>query len=127
MKLSKIFFLLAIAAIGFTSCRKDEGVMSMAGTWEGRWGFGYETPSFFEKWELKKDGDLNSFYPNGEVYAVGSWECDGEDFEAHYTPIGENYTYTFTGSYDEDDDEITGVWGESQDPTNGGTFEMQRR
>ncbi|HEY3385921.1 MAG TPA: hypothetical protein VGK46_05385 [Saprospiraceae bacterium] len=126
MKSSKLILLSAFAVATFISCRKDDEVKTMAGTWEGRWGFGYDPPTYFEKWQLKKGGDLVSFYPDGQVYAEGSWDADGDEFEAHYTPLGENYTYTFTGTFDEDDDEITGIWGESTDPSNGGTFEMSR-
>ena len=126
MKISKIIFLLAVAAIGLISCHKDEEKRSMDGTWEGLWGFGSDTPSFYEKWKLEEDGELNAYFPSGGVYASGTWEMHGEEFECHYTPIWANYTYHFTGHYDEDDDTITGDWGESSDPTNGGTFKMDR-
>lgn len=125
MKISS-FSLLAVIALGFISCKKDEGPKSVVGTWEGTWGNGYEIPSYYEKWELEKDGELSSLYPDGSLYATGSWETDGEDFEAYYTPLGATYSYRFTGQYDEADDEISGTWVEVQDPTNGGTFEMSR-
>ena len=125
MKISNFIFLLGILVIGFASCKKDEA-KSMTGTWEGTWGYGYEFPSFFEKWDLEKNGDLLSFFPDGSLYANGTWELDGEEFEALYTTLEDNYTYRFTGEYDEDKEEIKGTWVEVQFPTNGGTFEMEK-
>jgi hypothetical protein len=127
MKISKFVFFMAVTAVGLISCRKDEGPKSVAGTWEGNWGSGYDPPSFFEKWELKNGGDLKAFFPDGSVYALGSWDQDGEEIEVHYTTVYESYHYTFTGTFDEDDDEITGDWEDSDEPVYRGTFEMQRQ
>ncbi len=127
MKFLKFAIVMTVMVIGLVSCKKDDEVKSVAGTWEGKWGFGYETPSFYEKWDLEKGGDLSAYYPDGTLYAVGTWDEDGDEIEAHYTPLGESYSYIFIGTYDEDDDEITGEWGDAQEPTNGGTFEMKRK
>ena len=76
---------------------------------------------------MEENGDLSSLFPDGSLYATGSWETDGDEFEAYYTPLGATYTYRFTGQYDAAGDEITGNWIEIQDPANGGTFEMSRQ
>ena len=128
MKISKFVFLMAITAVGLISCRKDEAAKkNIAGIWEGAWGFGIDVPSFYEKWDLDSDGQLKAFFPSGEVYATGTWELDGDDFEAVYSPIWESYTYRFTGKYDEDDDEITGDWLDMVTAVDGGTFEMSKQ
>lgn len=126
MKIAAFIFLVIALPLGLISCHKDEGKKSVTGTWEGTWGYGYEIPTFYEKWELEKDGDLSSFFPDGSLYATGTWEMDGDEFEAYYTTLEESYTFRFVGQYDEDDDEISGTWAEVQDPTNGGTFEMSK-
>ena len=127
MKISKIVFLGAMLTTTLISCRKEGGVKNnMAGTWEGRFGFGNEIPTYFEKWELEKNGDLTAYDPFGDVYATGSWETEGDDsFEAEYSPVGANYSYTFSGFYDEG--EIVGTWGESPSAIDGGTFEMYKQ
>lgn len=127
MKISKIIFFMALVVVGSISCRKDNGPKSVAGDWEGNWGSGYDPPTFFEKWNLEKGGDLTAYFPDGSVYAVGSWDQDGEDFEAHYTTLYDSYRYTFTGTYDEGDEEIKGDWRDNDDPSYTGTFEMQRQ
>ena len=125
MKFAKIVFLMAaIATLGLASCKKDEAKPDISGDWEGTWGFGNEAPAFYEKWTLEEDGDLKSYFSDGSLYAKGSWELKGNDFECSYKPIGDTYEYTFTGTLD--GDEITGEWTENQDPNNGGTFEMYK-
>lgn len=126
MKISKIICFMAIATAALTSCKKDEGVKSMAGTWEGRWGFGNDVPTFYENWKLESNGDLTAYDLNGGIYATGTWESHGELFEAQYSPVGEIYSYTFKGTYDDNLDEISGSWGETPSSVDGGTFEMYR-
>lgn len=127
MKIAAFILLAIVLPLGLISCNKDEEKKSVSGTWEGTWGYGYDVPSFYEKWELEQDGELSSLFPDGSLYATGSWETDGTEFEAYYTTLEDYYTYRFTGQYDEDEDEITGTWVEVQYPTNGGTFEMSRQ
>src|SRR4030095_8599598 len=127
MKISKIIFFMALTAIGSVSCKKDDGPKSIAGTWEGNWGSYNDPPTFFEKWDLEKGGDLKAFFPDGTVYALGEWEQDGEDIEVRYTTLYDNYHYKFTGTYEEDDEEIKGDWRDTDDPAYLGTFRMERQ
>lgn len=125
MKCLKIVFLIALVTIGFISCRKDKVSVDMSGTWEGNWGFGIEAPSNYEKWVMDKSGNLFAYDADGYLYASGSWEMDGHDFEAQYTPVGATYSYTFSG-FEEGADVILGTWGETPSAIDGGTFEMYR-
>ena len=109
------------------SCGKDDEVKGVAGTWEGHWGFDQDVPTNFEKWELKKNGDLNAYEYDGDLYATGSWSVDGLDFEAEYTPVGEEYSYSFSGLYHDQLDEIIGTWGDTPSSTDRGTFEMYKK
>lgn len=128
MKLSKIIFLLLVLVTVSVSCRKEEALKKdVSGTWEGAFGFGNDIPTFFEKWDLEKNGTMNSYNPYGGLYATGTWELDGDEFGAQYSPVGETYSYTFSGFYDEDLDEITGTWGETPSAINGGTFAMYKQ
>src|SRR5690348_2396947 len=101
MKFSNILFLLAVATISLTSCGKDDNVKGIAGTWEGSWGFGTDTPSYNEKWVMEKNGDLTVYDDEGDLYATGHFTLDGINFEAEYTPVGKEYSYLFSGLYGE--------------------------
>lgn len=127
MKISKIAFCLALAAMSMVACKKDEAKPNLAGTWEGSWGFGSDVPSYYERWSLTNDGKLKSYYPDGTLYATGTWEMNGDDFEARYKPLGDTYQYVFTGTYEDGTETISGDWRESDDPANGGSFEMYKQ
>ncbi len=125
MKFSKIILVVGVVALGFISCKKDDPGINMTGTWEGNWGFDTDVPSNPEKWVLDKNGDMTAYY-NGEAYAAGTWEADGQVFKAQYTPVGATYSYSFKGYYHDSPETIEGDWGQSPSSTDGGTFVMLR-
>lgn len=128
MKLFKSIFFAVLTVAAMTSCQKDEGVKGIAGTWEGYWGLDTDTPTEFEKWEIKKNGELTAYDDDGDIYATGTWSLEGLNFEAQYntTPNG-TYSYSFSGLYHDALDEIIGNWGLTPSHTNGGTFEMYKK
>lgn len=125
MKFSKLFFAFVIASATLVSCSKDDDAKGIAGTWEGKWGFDEDTPTYYEKWEMKKNGEMKVYDDDG-LYAEGTFTVDGLNFTATYTPVGKNYSYIFTGLYHDELGEITGNWGEAPSTTDGGTFEMYK-
>lgn len=127
MKLFKGVFFTALAVVALMSCSKDEGTKGIAGTWEGNWGFDTDTPTYFERWVIEKNGDLKAYKSNGDLYATGDWELEGASFTMEYSPVGKIYSYSFEGTYDSDSDVITGSWGEWPSTTDGGTFEMFKK
>lgn len=127
MKLFKGLCMAVLATITMMSCQKDEGTKGIAGTWEGNWGFDTDTPSYFERWVMEKNGDLSAYKSNGDLYATGTWSMDGTTFEAEYSPVGKIYSYSFEGNYDNALDQIDGSWGEWPSTTDGGLFEMFKK
>ena len=125
MKISKIVFLSAMLLAGLVSCKKDEGLQNMNGTWIGSWGFANLPRTNYEHWSLEKNGELTSYFPDGSIYATGTWECEDDEFEATYTTPMENHSYSFSGFID--DDQIVGTWGEAPSAIDGGTFEMEKQ
>jgi len=117
-------FLLAILITGLSACQKDDDLKGLAGTWEGAWGFDSDTPSYYEKWILEKDGDIRAYDEDGNEVGSGDFSVDGINFRAEYRPPGKNYTYTFVGLYHDVVGEITGTWGQTPSSTDGGTFDM---
>lgn len=127
MKISKIAFCLALAAMSMVACKKDEVKPNISGGWQGNWGFQNDVPSFYERWSLENGGLLNAYYPDASLYASGTWELNGDDFEAHYTTVGIAYQYIFTGTYDDSTKKITGDWRDGEDPSIGGKFVMYKQ
>ena len=127
MKFSKFVFVMTVMVIGLNSCQKDNALKSIAGTWEGKWGYYTQTPSNYEKWTMEEGGDLNAYLQDGTLYAVGTWDENGGEIEVHYTVLDEPYNLTFQGMYDENEDEITGNWNDDDSPIVEGTFVMQRQ
>ncbi len=128
MKWRNLVWIIAVLAIGQMSCQNEPGGRkALAGTWEGYWGFDFDTPTYYEKWEIKKNNTLLAYDEDGILIAKGEWKLKGLDFEVIYTPTGANYTYTFSGLYHDLLGEIIGTWGETPSKANGGTFEMYKK
>lgn len=126
MKFIKGIFFAAYVLISLSSCSKDDNA-AIIGTWEGHWGFDFDEPSYFEKWEIKKGGDLAAYNSNGGTLDTGGWKVDGFNFTAHYTTTSSHKTYKFTGLYSDVAGEITGNWGEAPSAADGGTFLMHKQ
>lgn len=126
MKLFSGLILLAILAIGTTSCGKDKLEKSIVGTWEGHWGFDSDVPSNFERWAIKKNGELIAYTSSGAELGVGTWDLDGFNFSCEYFVKSSNSTYLFKGLYSDAAGEITGTWGEKPSHADGGTFVMNK-
>lgn len=126
MKFSKGILILSVALLAFGACKKDDANKEIAGTWEGSWGFDLENPTYYERWEIKKNGDLVAYDEDGDVYANGSWNVDGLNFEAEYTSEVSGNEYRFEGLYHDALKEIVGTWGNSPSTADGGTFEMYK-
>lgn len=129
MSISKWFFVIAMAAVLLSSCGKDDFANSkgIVGTWEGKWGFDDEVPSVFEKWEIKKNGEITAFNAASTQIAKGTWKLDGLLFTMVYTPTGKSYTYSFEGLYHDKLKEIIGTWGDTPSASDGGDFEMYKK
>lgn len=128
MYFKKHVFVLALVVIGFASCKKDDVAVNSAlvGTWEGKWGFDDDIPTYYEKWIIKSNGDVEAYSASG-LYAKGRCSVDGLNFQLEYSPIGEDYSYKFAGLFHDALGEILGTWGKAPSATNRGTFEMYKQ
>ncbi len=125
MKLLRNLFLLSVLVAGLASCSKDETTPGLPGTWEGKWGFDNDAPTYYERWEMKKNGDFFAYDDDGDLYATGEYAIDGTVFTAHYTSNG-GFEYSFAGTYNESEASILGTWGATPSVDNRGTFEMYK-
>lgn len=128
MKISKGILILAVAILGFASCKKDDvaSPKNLEGTWEGAWGFDNDTPTYYERWEINDNGDITAYDEDDLIVGEGSWDITGNNVEVEYTHPLSLGSYIFVGQYDDAKEEITGTWGESPSSTNGGKFEMEK-
>ncbi len=126
MKIMKGILFAVLIITGLASCGKDDNA-AIIGTWEGTWGFDFDEPTVFEKWEIKKGGELIAYNSNGGKMGTGTWKVNGFNFDAQYTVSSSQSTYLFTGLYSDVGEEITGNWGEKPSATDGGTFIMHKK
>jgi hypothetical protein len=77
--------------------------------------------------KLKKGGEFLVYNSADTKIGVGTWDADGFNFEAEYTHVGSDNSYSYSGLYSDVGDEITGNWRETPSSTDGGTFEMYRK
>jgi hypothetical protein len=126
MKIFKVILFAALVVGGLASCSKEDD-SAIIGTWEGAWGFDFDDPTVYEKWEIKKGGELVAYNSNGGKMATGFWKVNGFNFEAKYTTETSQNTYLFEGLYSDVAEEITGNWGAEPSSTNGGTYIMHKQ
>jgi hypothetical protein len=127
MKLLNVILFATLLLGGLSSCSKDDDNAAIIGTWEGTWGFDFDEPTIYEKWEIKKGGKMTAYNSNGGKMAEGKWEVNGFNFKAEYTTETSHNTYKFEGLYSDAAGEITGNWGSAPSTTNGGTFIMHQQ
>lgn len=127
MKILKSILFAALLIGGLASCGKEDDNAAIIGTWEGTWGFDLDEPTYYEKWEIKKGGEMVAFNSNGGKMATGSWKVEGFNFKAEYTTETSHNTYLFSGLYSDVGEEITGNWGAEPSSTDGGTFIMHKK
>ena len=129
MKISKGILVLALAIVSLVSCKKDDVVVDngLVGTWEGEWGFDEEDPDVYERWEIKKNGELLAYDGSGDLIAKGTCNVNGLNFEGEYKSEYDDNEYSLTGLYHDVLKEIVGTWGHDGSTTNGGNFEMYKK
>lgn len=127
MKILKGILFTALILAGLTACDKDNANSAIVGTWEGHWGFDFDDPNVYERWEIKKGGELVAYHSNGGKLGSGSWSVNGFNFDAQYTTETNHYVYRFKGLYSDVGEEITGNWGEAPSYADGGTFLMHKK
>jgi hypothetical protein len=128
MKSIKFLLLLAVLLSVFTACKKDDDVVSpgITGRWEGKWGFGNDVPEYDETWIIDEDGTVEVLDDDGDHYAEGTWDLDGDNFVMTYLSTAYN-EYSFIGTYNEAALTLEGTWGGTPSSTDGGHFDMSKK
>ncbi|MBX2892582.1 MAG: hypothetical protein KF734_16765 [Saprospiraceae bacterium] len=128
MKTIQFFLTLCLATALFSACKKDNdsGNATMQGTWQGKWGSGNQAPSYFLKFKMEGNGNLQRLDEQNKVIATGIWALNGIEFECTYTH-SDGQVHRIGGLYTDFDNTIIGRWGYSPSKANGGEIELVKQ
>lgn len=133
MKKFKNLFLFLLASLVLISCKKDTNPPTnpntIAGTYEGKFGTGDNTPSSFFSFNIKPNGILEEISNTGEVLGTGIWTISGSTFQGSYDyNEPSNNSYSVKATYDASAKNLTnGTWGYGNNETNGGKWNMTKK
>ncbi|MCW5921209.1 MAG: hypothetical protein KIS77_02620 [Saprospiraceae bacterium] len=129
MKTLQFFLLICLAAALFSACKKDNdsGNAAMQGTWQGKWGSGNQAPSYFLKFKMESNGNMQRLDEQNKVIANGTWTLNGIEFECIYTHVSDGQVHRIGGLYTDFDNTIIGRWGYSPSKANGGEIELVKQ
>lgn len=129
MKTKVFFVLLSLGLFLFSACEKEGSTLqrSIIGVWEGKWGGNRETPQYFLKFKLEKNGQLQRLDEQNKVIATGTWSLDGIHLEGSYAHTADGEKHAFAGLYTDFDGTIIGTWGYFPSKANGGEIELKQQ
>lgn len=129
MKTKVFFVLLSLCVFLFSACDKEGSTLqrSITGVWEGKWGGKRETPKYFLKFKLEKNGDLQRLDEQNKVIATGTWSLEGIHFECSYVHTVDGQKHAIGGLYTDFDGAIIGTWGYFPNKADGGEIELKQQ
>jgi hypothetical protein len=126
MMLGKSMALILLSCTLFISCSKDKdnGPVSIEGTWEGTFNFGPNTQTY--KWglNLKAGGVMEGLDENGQVTGTGTWEIQNNIITGDYVENGD--VITIVAAFYPQQKKLLGDWG-FDGSVNEGTFDMSKK
>lgn len=128
---------LLIVSTLFVACKKDNdtpvepngtpGEFS-AGVWQGKYGFGNETPNVTYIFNIKAGGVIEELNSQGNSKGDGTWALNGTTFTAQYQWKSPYFTkYKVVATYDKTTGKLTGTWGYDNSTTDGGKWNMTKK
>jgi hypothetical protein len=126
-QLKSIFAFLLLAAITFTSCKKDDPAPQdpIVGSWIGKYSTGNVQPATFYSFNILPNGVLQIRDFNKAVIGSGTWKLEDQTFYGVYTYEGGD-TYNLAAKYEAADGTITGSWGEGETNADDGEFFLNK-
>lgn len=129
MKILKTAMIAMFAIMAFASCKKesDSKISSgIIGRWEGD--FFEDGEKFYYRLDIKPNGILEEYGPNGEKYGEGEWTLDatGKIFTAHVVWSPE-VAFSMMGAFNDAKHKMTGNWGYDNSATDGGTWQLSKK
>ena len=126
-QLKSIFAFLLLAAVTFTSCKKDDPTPQdpIVGSWVGKYSTGNNPLLGSYSFNILPNGVLQLRNSGKSIIGNGTWKLDGGTFYGVYTyTLGS--TYNLAGKYDEANGEITGSWGDGETNPDDGEFFLNK-
>ncbi|MCR6721055.1 MAG: hypothetical protein NVV59_12380 [Chitinophagaceae bacterium] len=83
---------------------------------------------FYYRLDIKPNGILEEYGPNGEKYGEGEWTLDatGKIFTAHVVWSPE-VAFSMMGAFNDAKHKMTGNWGYDNSATDGGTWQLSKK
>ena len=128
-QLKSIFAFLLLAAVTFTSCKKDDPAPKdpIVGSWIGKYGVGNSAPSNLFSFNILPNGVLQVRDANKAVIGTGTWKLEEQTFFGVYTYNNGGETYNLAAKYEQADNSITGSWGEGESGAAAGEFYLNKQ
>ena len=130
----KTMIIAAIASLlFFSACKKDNPApqppaKTIAGEWEGLYGYGVNAPNAFWNFQINKDGTmLVKSDPNQPYKGTGTWTLNGKVFKGKFTYEGNNTFLYVNGTVDIPTGIMTGNYSVVTEDAVGGDFNMKRK
>ena len=128
-QLKSFFAFLLLAAVTFTSCKKDDPQTQqsdpMVGIWDGKYAAGQGEPNTQYTFKLNANGTMQILDFDKTVLGSGTWSLNETTFTGKYTyELGGNFS--MVAKYDAAAKTLTGSWGEDQS-TGDGTFFLKKQ
>ena len=131
------FRTMIIAAIAsllfFSACKKDNPVpqppaKTVAGEWEGLYGFGVNAPNAYWNFQINKDGSFLVKANANEPYkGVGTWKLSANVFKANFKYNGNNTTFFINAVVDVPTGVMTGNYSVGTEDAVGGDLKMNQK
>ena len=127
-QLQSFFAFLLLAAVAFTSCKKDDPAPQdpIIGSWIGKYGTGNSTPLTFYSFNILPNGILQVRDFNKAVIGTGKWKLEEQTFYGVYTYQDGGDTYNLAAKYEVADGTIIGSWGEGETDAGAGEFYLNK-
>ena len=126
-QLKTIFSFLLLAAMSFSSCKKDDPAPKdpIAGSWVGKYGYGNDVPETFYSFVILPNGLWQIRADDKSILGTGTWKLEGINFSGVYTyTLGG--TYNVVAKYDAAAGTISGSWGSGASGPAEGAFYLNK-
>ena len=128
------FRTMIIAAIAsllfFSACKKDHPAptKTIAGVWEGLYGFGVNAPNSYWNFQINKDGSILVKANENEAYkGIGTWTLNSNVFKANFKYAGGNTIFFVNAVVDIPTGVMAGEYSVGTEDAVGGDFNMNRK
>lgn len=128
--------VLIVVSTLFTACKKDgtdpaptpTSTDKIEGVWQGKYGFGNETPGVTYIFNIKPGGVIEELNTAGNSKGSGTWTLNGTTFTAQYQwKAPYNTIFKVSATFTKSTSNLSGTWGYDNSATDGGKWTMTKK